>query len=420
MKEFVDRYRNASLLAAVLFLQFVLLGYQVKTGEDVRFARAWTSALITPIERILSGGAGIFGSLWSEYVWLQEIRDENKELKAKNERLRLEKQQLHRALARFSREEEVLAYQKQIPSQTVLASVIGMGMNPTAREIIIDQGRNAGIKPGMAVVTADGAVGKVQGAYGSSSLVLLISDVDSGVGVLLKNSRARGIVKGTGGSECRLEYIDAEVEVAVGEAVYTSGEDRIFPKGLPVGEVTRVGAVSDYQEIHMRPFAALNRLEEVLVVTVGVHQNLPSFTTPQPPEAMMPMPMAASDALSSTPPREGLGLVEKTSQATATAETGTDRPIPTQTEADALMETYRALGAAQQHRFGEGNLQTPPPDFNLLRPAASAPRPSPAAAEPETPTAAPTPVATEALAASRTEGASDNGAEDVNGADPNP
>ena len=170
----------------------------------------------------------------------------------------------------------------------------------------------------------------------------------------------------------------------------------------------------------MRPFAALNRLEEVLVVTVGVHQNLPSFTTPQPPEAMMPMPMAASDALSSPRPLEGIGLVEKTSHATATTESGTDRLIPTQTEADALMETYRALGAAQQHRYGEGNLQTPPPDFNLLRTAASASTPSPAAVEPATPTAAHTPVATEALAASRMEGTSDNGAEDANGADPNP
>lgn len=420
MKEFVARYRNASLLVAVLFVQFVLLGYQVKTDEDVLFVRAWTSALITPVERFLSSGAGIFGSLWSEYVWLQEIRDENKELKTKNERLRLEKQQLHRALARFSREEELLAYQKEIPSKTILASVIGMGVNPNACEIILDKGRRAGIKPGMAVVTADGAVGKIQGAHGSSSLVLLISDTDSGVGVLLKNSRARGIAKGTGGSECRLEYIDAEVEVAVGETVYTSGEDRVFPKGLPVGEVTRVGTVSDYQEIHMRPFAALNRLEEVLVVTAGVHQNLPRFITPQPPEAMIPMPIAASDALSSSGPLEGIGLVEETLQVEETAKTGADRLIPSQTEADTLLERYRALGAAQQHRYGEGDLQTPPPDFNLFRTAASTTAPSPTTAEPATPSAAPTTVRTEALAASRSEGRSDNGAENANGADRNP
>ena len=420
MKEFVARNRNASLLAALLFVQFVLLGYQVKTGEDVRFFRIWASALITPIERILSNGVGIFDSFWSEYVWLQETREANKELKAKYERLKLETQQLQRALARFSREEETLAYQKEIPSETLLASVIGMGVNPNAREVIVDKGRRAGVKPGMAVVTADGAVGKVQVAHGTSSLVLLISDRDSGIGVLLNNSRARGIIKGTGGPECRLEYIDAEVEVAVGETVYTSGEDRVFPKGLPVGEVTRVGAVSEYQEIHMRPFAALNRLEEVLVVTAGVHQNLPRFETPQPPEAMMPMPMAASDALSSSEPLEGIGLAEETPQKGAPAETGPDRLIPSRTEADALLERYRALGAAQQHRYGEGDLETPPPDFNLFRTAASTPAPSPTASEPAATAAAPSPRATEALAASRPEGTSDNGAGNANGADRNP
>ena len=420
MKEFVARNRNASLLAALLFVQFVLLGYQVKTGEDVRFFRIWASALITPIERILSNGVGIFDSFWSEYVWLQETREANKELKAKYERLKLETQQLQRALARFSREEETLAYQKEIPSETLLASVIGMGVNPNAREVIVDKGRRAGVKPGMAVVTADGAVGKVQVAHGTSSLVLLISDRDSGIGVLLNNSRARGIIKGTGEPECRLEYIDAEVEVAVGETVYTSGEDRVFPKGLPVGEVTRVGAVSEYQEIHMRPFAALNRLEEVLVVTAGVHQNLPRFETPQPPEAMMPMPMAASDALSSSEPLEGIGLAEETPQKGAPAETGPDRLIPSQTEADALLERYRALGAAQQHRYGEGDLETPPPDFNLFRTAASTPAPSPTASEPAATAAAPSPRATEALAASRPEGTSDNGAGNANGADRNP
>ncbi len=420
MKEFVARNRNASLLAALLFVQFVLLGYQVKTGEDVRFFRIWASALITPIERILSNGVGIFDSFWSEYVWLQETREANKELKAKYERLKLETQQLQRALARFSREEEILAYQKEITSETLLASVIGMGVNPNAREVIVDKGRRAGVKPGMAVVTADGAVGKVQVAHGTSSLVLLISDRDSGIGVLLNNSRARGIIKGTGGPECRLEYIDTEVEVAVGETVYTSGEDRVFPKGLPVGEVTRVGAVSEYQEIHMRPFAALNRLEEVLVVTAGAHQNLPRFETPQLPEAMMPMPMAASDALSSSEPLEGIGLAEETPQTGAPAETGPDRLIPSRTEADALLERYRALGAAQQHRYGEGDLETPPPDFNLFRTAASTPAPSPTASEPAATAAAPSPRATEALAASRPERTSDNGAGNANGADRNP
>ena len=418
MEEFVARYRNASLLVAVLFVQFVLLGYQVNTGQDVRLIRVWTTAVISPIERMLNSGTGIFGSLWNEYVWLRGTREENEALKAENERLKLVTQQQRRALARFSREEEILAYQQEILSETVLAQVTGVGSNPNAREVTVDKGRREGIKPGMAVITADGVVGKVQAAHGSYSLVLLMNDADSGVGVLLKNSRARGVLKGTGRLECQLEYIDAEVEVTVGETVYTSGEDRVFPRGLPVGEVTRVGTVSDYQEIHVRPYAALNRLDEVLVVTAGVHENLPRFTTPQPPEVMMPMPPGVPDTVSAN------GLTDRTTRTASgntASESAGEQPAagerPSVTEADALLERYRALGAAQQHRYGEGDLETPPPDFNLGLPSAAATLIRPR--EQTDPVDTPRPVAGEPQPDTRQNtGEAPEG--DANGADRNP
>lgn len=373
MEEFITRYRNASILIAALFLQFVLLGYQVKTGHDARLMRVWTAALLAPVERVLNSGTGVFGSLWNEYVWLWNTREDNDRLKAHNENLQLENQQLRRAVARFSREEEVLAYQNEIPSQTVLAQVTGVGSNPNAREVRVDKGSRDGVQSGMAVITPDGVVGKVQAAYGGGSLVLLISDVDSGVGVVLKHSRARGVLKGAGGRECRLEYIDTEVEVAVGETVYTSGEDRVFLRGLPVGEVTRIGPVSDYQEIWVRPFAALSRLEEVLVVTVGVHGDLPRFAAPQPPAVLLPMPPADSSSSERSKLGEGLNRRPGSESDATSSESGSDGQMTSLTEADALLERYRSLGELQRHRFGEGELQTPPPDFNFGLPFSTTP-----------------------------------------------
>ncbi len=389
MEEFIARYRNASILIAALFLQFVLLGYQVKTGHDARLMRVWTAALIAPIEKVLNSGTGVFGSLWNEYVWLWNTREENDRLKAYNENLQLENQQLRRAVTRFSREEDVLAYQNEIPSQTVLAQVTGVGSNPNAREVRVDKGSRDGVKSGMAVITPDGVVGKVQAAYGGESLVLLISDVDSGVGVVLKHSRSRGVLKGTGGRECRLEYIDTEVEIAVGETVYTSGEDRVFLKGLPVGEVTRIGPDSDYREIWVRPFAALGRLEEALIVTVGVHGELPRFAAPQPPAVLMPMPPADSSEPSTL--SEGLERRPGSETDGASGETGSDGQMTSLTEADALLERYRSLGKLQRHRFGEGGLQTPPPDFNFGLPFSTTPARSDAegASTPPVPAAEP-------------------------------
>ena len=368
MTEFIARYRNASLLIVVLFLQLVLLGYQVRRGQDGRLLRVWTVGVIAPFLDLLSSGTGLAGSLWEDYVWLLNTRLENERLQADNARLQLQKQQLLRALSRFSREEELLAYQEQFTSSTVLAQVIGAGPNPNAREYFLDKGTRAGVRAGMPVITADGVVGKIQASYARASLVLLINDRDSGVGVTLRDSQQHGVMKGTGSYECLLDNVDPDVEVKPGEPVYTSGDDRIYPRGLPIGEVARVGPGPEYQQIYIRPFARLSRLREVLVVTFGVHQDLPRHPRPQPPDMLMPLPPAAAPA---GPAAAGDDSADRSGDPTAPAEqtpageAPPEEPLTPLTDADYLRERYKAIGEAQQHRFGEGAPGSPPPDFNL-------------------------------------------------------
>ena len=120
----------------------------------------------------------------------------------------------------------------------------------------------------MAVISADGIVGKVLRVYGSTSLVLLIDDQTSGVGAILDKSRLQGIVRGTPSGEVVLEKVMSDETVSPGELVLTSGGDGIFPKGLLVGRVTKVSPGSElFLNIRVRPAADLHRLEEVLVVT---------------------------------------------------------------------------------------------------------------------------------------------------------
>lgn len=111
-------------------------------------------------------------------------------------------------------------------------------------------------------------MGKVLRVYRSTALVLLIDDQTSGVGSILDKSRLQGILRGTSSGEVVLEKVMSDEAVPVGEQVLTSGGDGIFPKGLPVGTVTKVSPGSDlFLNIRVRPAADLNRLEEVLVVT---------------------------------------------------------------------------------------------------------------------------------------------------------
>jgi rod shape-determining protein MreC len=146
--------------------------------------------------------------------------------------------------------------------------VIGSSGSDLSRSIYIDKGENAKLKPDMAVITAGGIVGKVWLVYPSTSLVLMINDQSSGVGVFLEKSRLQGVLRGTPNGELILERVMSDEQVVPGEAVMSSGGDQIFPKGLPVGTVSKVGPGRDlFLNITVKPAADLSRLEEVLVVT---------------------------------------------------------------------------------------------------------------------------------------------------------
>jgi rod shape-determining protein MreC len=111
-------------------------------------------------------------------------------------------------------------------------------------------------------------VGKVVQVFPDSSQVLPINDQFSGVGAALKSSRLQGILKGAPNGATTLQYVMSDEKVEPGEEVITSGGDRIFPKGLPVGKVVSVEPGKDlFLNIRVVPAARLDQVEEVLVVT---------------------------------------------------------------------------------------------------------------------------------------------------------
>ena len=237
-------------------------------SEPTRLIRIWAVGAVTPLERMLVWVQTSTGNVWHNYFYLRGVRAENRNLKTQIERMSLEQVRISQDADQARRLQALLAFKEQFISQTKAAQVIGSSGSEQSRSLYIDKGENDGIKPDMAVITADGIVGKVLHAYPSTSLVLLINDQSSGVGAILEKSRLQGILKGTSAGEVVLEKVMSDETVPPGEMVLTSGGDGIFPKGLLVGRVTKVGAGSDlFLNIRVRPAADLSRLEEVLVVT---------------------------------------------------------------------------------------------------------------------------------------------------------
>jgi rod shape-determining protein MreC len=267
----LGRYRNLIVLVGVLFAQVLGLAVQVKRttdDESTRLIRIWAVDTVTPLEKALVWVQTSTGNIWHNYFYLRGVRAENRSLKAQVERMSLERVRMSQDADQARRLQALLAFKEQFISETMAAQVIGSSGSELSRSVYIDKGERDGIKPDMAVITADGIVGKVLRVYGSTSLVLLIDDQTSGVGALLDKTRLQGILRGTPSGEVVLEKVMSDETVPAGEMVLTSGGDGIFPKGLLVGRVTKVSQGSElFLNIRVRPAADLSRLEEVLVVT---------------------------------------------------------------------------------------------------------------------------------------------------------
>ena len=266
----MGRYRNVSILAAAIFLQIVGLAVQVKRRSEnhsTRLIRVWTVAAVTPLEKAINQIQNGTSDLWHNYVYLRGVRQQNRELQDQIQQLQLEQVRLRQDAEQARRLQALLGFKEQFIDKTVAAQVIGASGSEQSRLVYLDKGTADGLAPDMAVISQQGAVGKVVQVFRHTSQVLLINDQNSGVGTILERSRLQGVLKGRASGELVLDKIMAEEDIQPGDRVLTSGGDQIFPKGLPVGTVAKVTRAKEFLEVTVRPAASLNHLEEVLVIT---------------------------------------------------------------------------------------------------------------------------------------------------------
>jgi rod shape-determining protein MreC len=273
----LSRYKNILFLVAVLVTQIIGLAVQVRrpnpNGGDapaVRLIRYWAIGLVSPPEKVLHGsGSGLRG-LWSNYLDLRHVRQQNQELTERVRRLQLEQATLLEDARQGQRLQSLLAFKEHYIYTTVPAQVIGTSGTDQSRILYIDKGAKDGLKPDMAVITPDGIVGKLKDVFGGTSQVLVISDQTSGAGVLLEQTRLRGVLRGNALGQPQIINMLPDERVKPGERVVTSGGDQIYPRGLPVGVVDQVVPDTSnppYMDILIKPAANLGHLEELLVIT---------------------------------------------------------------------------------------------------------------------------------------------------------
>jgi rod shape-determining protein MreC len=327
MEALLSRYRNLTVLLIVVAAQLLYLAYQVRTNRDERLIRVWAVTAVTPmagaVEAIRRNTIGFL----QDYFILLDVREQNRKLKSDNDRLRMENIGFRNQLQTAEHAKTLATFQAQTPSKTVAARVIGNSTVTTAKAVFIDRGSTSGVEKGMAVVTPEGIVGKVVAAYPLVSQVLLITDPTFKVGVESQKDHVHGVLN-CGAGKCAVELIQNEDKVSAGEWFYTSGEDRIFPKGFPVGTAVSVQPGQGMKDIKLNLSGAPGGVEEVLVVLQGVHQAIPA-SPPEQESAAKTLP---------PPPRDGSDTA--------------GQAVKPQTEADKVREKYAAIGKEQNHEYG--------------------------------------------------------------------
>ncbi len=282
MESFFTRYRNLVVLLAVLVAQIVGLAVQVRRTDNgvnslnprdqsgVRLIRLWADAVVSPPEEAIHATKMDAIAFWQNYLDMRSVRQQNQNLAKTVARLRLEQAELLADAQQGERLEALLGFQEQYIYKTIAAQVYGSSGSGQSHVFYIDKGSVDGVARDMAVVTAQGIVGKVREVYPHSAQVLEIDDPASGAGAILETTRIRGILRGNAQGQLEVVGILADERIKPGEKVLTAGGDMVFPRGLPIGVVRKVVRDPDrdgFIDVMVKPAAHLDRLDEVLVIT---------------------------------------------------------------------------------------------------------------------------------------------------------
>lgn len=272
----LKRYRDAVIVLIALAVPFWFLRYSMQrepkqrlTGPDKLIVR-----IITPIQFAAATLARGLSGVWTDYVYLVDVKQNNASLAAQNARLRERVRMLERLEEENRRLRGLLELRKHLKADVVSAQVIAKDTVEFFRvaHVILDKPSTDLVSDArLPVITLDGVVGTTGKVAGDTVEVQLVVDAGSGVDVVVERTGARGFIRGTGDEAaylCKVEYVKRTDEVEVGDLLVTSGVGRRFPAGIPVAKVSKVVRrdFGIYQTVTAEPTVDMSRLQEVLIV----------------------------------------------------------------------------------------------------------------------------------------------------------
>ena len=258
-------------LIACVVVSIVLFTISCRTGEGgpLGLVRGAFQTITTPVRYLgatvaapFQGLGNIFTNLTADQATLSELQDENEQLRARNV-------ELEEYAVSAERLQDLLDLRDSNNLQSTAARIISGSTDSWNSTVTIDKGSGSGIYAGMPVTSAGGVIGQVISTGPTSSVVRLLSDEQSSISAMVQSTRAQGMLQGSATGEVTLGFVRTSQEVNVGDVVVTGGLGGVFPKGLPIGQVTSVESNPGdlYLHVTVELFARTETSEEVLVIT---------------------------------------------------------------------------------------------------------------------------------------------------------
>ena len=272
LKTLLQRFAFLSLIG----LTFALMLIGKADTVLVDRARDAVTDAVAPILRVMSEPASVVADFVNNLRELAAIREQNAELREQNARLLLWQSAAQRLEAENQSLRALTALVPEPSATFVTARVAADTGGAFAQSIIITAGQSSGVKKGQVVLAGEGLVGRVMQAGAYSARVLLITDINSRIPVLVGEAGNRAILAGDNGLRPRLLFLGNKSAAAPGDKVVTSGDAEAFPPGLPIGQVARV----EEGGVEVEPFVVRDKIQHVRVADYG----LKGILAQQPPE----------------------------------------------------------------------------------------------------------------------------------------
>lgn len=268
--------RTAPPLLILLAAAIILLGKADQTMFDS--LRITVTDDAAPALDALSRPLAAIGGAVDRVRGVVTMYQDNLRLEQENARL-LQWQQVALKLSADNRQLRGLL--KVVPENAVsyvTARVIANSGGSYVRTVMVNAGSDQGLARGQAAITGDGLVGRLTEVGSRAARVLLLTDLNSRIPVLVEGSRVNAMLAGDNSDRPLLMYVSEPDKLKIGDRIVTSGEGGVFPPGLPVGMVAGL----DRDGARIEPFVELSQLGHVVLVDYGLSGGLPQ-----------PVPMAA-------------------------------------------------------------------------------------------------------------------------------